>query len=188
MSGTETYYSPKDVKLALDIGDSTLRKWCLAIEGHKFFFSRTDNNRRVFTEKDIVMLRHLKNLIQIQHMSVENASLIVVSKYQDKASSEQNSNNSVPQVRSDNEEIQQVYNFMREQQEHMERQEEFNKMLMERLEEQQRYINQRLDNRDQKLMEALNNIQEQKKLELEEKEKELKEERNKSIWQRLFGK
>ncbi len=194
MEGTETYYSPKDVKMSLDIGDSTLRKWCLAIEKHGFLFSRTDNNRRIFTEKDIVMLKHFQNLVQVQHMSAENASIIIASRFNEQASPEENIENSVPQVRSDNEDLQKLYDFMREQQEHIKRQEEFNKHLLERLDQQQEYINERLDTRDQKLMSTLDELQSQKKIEQEQREKELKqrekeiETKNKSIWERLLGK
>jgi transposase-like protein len=38
----ETPYASKDIALSLDIGDSTLRKWCLALEEHEL---------SVFTER-----------------------------------------------------------------------------------------------------------------------------------------
>lgn len=188
MHGTDTYYTPKDIKMALDIGDSTLRKWCLAIEENDFFFDRTDNNRRIFSDRDLVMLKHFKNLVQVQNMSAKNASIIVVSKYKNKPSFKENSENSVPQVRSDNENMEEMRSFIEEQRAHIEKQEEFNRMLLDRLEEQQRYIDERLESRDQKLLETMNQMQEQKKLELEQKDKELEEEKNKSIWSRLFNK
>ncbi|MCP3742792.1 MerR family transcriptional regulator, partial [Rossellomorea sp. BNER] len=65
----------------LNIGDSTLRKWCISLEEHEYFFSRTDNNRRMFFDKDIIVLKHLRELVQVQFLSLENASKVVTSKY-----------------------------------------------------------------------------------------------------------
>ncbi|WP_019244553.1 MULTISPECIES: DUF3967 domain-containing protein [Bacillus] len=167
MQGTEKPLSPKEVSINLGIGDSTLRKWCLALEAHEYFFPRTDNNRRVFYERDVVILRHLRQLIQVQNFTLENASLIVVSKFKEDTSLVTNTENSVPQLRDSNEIIEKLMS-------HIEQQETFNKQLLEKLEEQQKYIEERLNKRDELLMESLKQSQETKRLLLEAQEEQKK--------------
>lgn len=170
MQGTEKPLSPKDVSISLGIGDSTLRKWCLALEAHEYFFSRTDNNRRVFFNKDIVVLRHLQHLIQVQNFSMENASLVVVAKFRENPSSNTNNENTVPVLRDSSE-------FINKLMIHLEQQEEFNHKLLERLEEQEKYITERLNKRDKLLMQSLKESQETKKklLQTQEEQKQKKE-------------
>ncbi|MBY0124506.1 DUF3967 domain-containing protein [Bacillus sp. S/N-304-OC-R1] len=157
MDGTEKPVSPKDVHISLGIGDSTLRKWCLALEAQEYQFSRTDNNRRVFFEKDLVVLRQFRNLVQVQNFSIENAAIIVASSHREDASSKENNENTVPALRDSNEIINRLLN-------HIEQQEEFNQQLLKRLDGQQKYIEERLDKRDQLLMESIREAQETKKL------------------------
>lgn len=108
MERTATPYSAKDITLSLNIGDSTLRKWCLSLEEHGYTFYRTDQNKRLFTEKDIIVLRHFQQLVKEKNMSMNNAALIVTSKFQkgpfsDETDVEQieNEMNIVPSIRSD---------------------------------------------------------------------------------------
>lgn len=171
MEGTEKPVNPKDVIVSLDIGDSTLRKWCLAIEAQGYNFPRTDNNRRVFFQKDLELLRHFRNMVQVQNFSLEHASLLVVAKVHKDASEEKNTDNAVPAIR-DNGEI--IHGLL----EHIERQETFNQQLIERLDEQQRfneklferldqqqkYIDDRLNRRDEMLMQSMRESQETKQL------------------------
>lgn len=181
MERTEKPLSPKEVSISLGIGDSTLRKWCLALEAHEYFFSRTDNNRRVFFNKDIVVLRHLQHLIQVQNFSVENASLVVVAKFRENPSSNTNSENNVPVLRDSSE-------FMTKLMLHLEQQEDFNERLLERLDqqenlnhtllerfkEQEKYIEERLNKRDTLLMQSLKESLETKKLLLAQQEEQKK--------------
>jgi DNA-binding transcriptional MerR regulator len=165
-------YSPKEISGMLNVGDSTLRKWCIALEGHEYFFARTDNNRRLFFDKDIIVLKHLRELIQVQNMSLENASKIVTTKYkQDKEqpSEQQNGNNDERSLESD---TQKILN-------RLEQLEEFNKTLLDTINKQQKYIEERLhkqeermEKRDSMLMESLREAQETKRLMLEAKEEQ----------------
>lgn len=174
MEGTEKPVSPKDVYISLGIGDSTLRKWCLALEAQDYSFSRTDKNKRIFFEKDLVVLRHFRNLVQVQNFSIENAALIVVSKFKEEPVQEENSNNSVPALRDSNEVITKLLN-------HIEQQEAFNQQLLKRLDEQQKYIEEHVSKRDSLLMDALRESQETKKLLLEAKEEEQQKKARKGL-------
>jgi hypothetical protein len=165
MEITEQPISAKEVYISLGIGDSTLRKWCLALEAHDYPLSRTDNNKRIFFEKDLVVLRHFRNLVQVQNFSIENAALIVVSKFKETTDRNENSENNVPALRDANEVITKLLD-------HIEQQEIFNQQLLRRLDEQQQYIEERLNHRDNMLLESLRESQETKQLLLEAKEAE----------------
>jgi DNA-binding transcriptional MerR regulator len=180
-------YSPKEIAGMLNIGDSTLRKWCIALEEHEYFFTRTDNNRRMFFDKDIIVLKHLRELIQVQNLSLENASKVVTTKYkQDKEqpSAQQNSNNDDRSLESDTQKI-----LAR-----LEQLENFNKTLLDTIDKQQKYIEERLDKheermekRDSMLMESLRESQETKRLMLEAKEESEKKKNRKGIFGWLKG-
>lgn len=178
MERTERPFTAKEVSAILEIGDSTLRKWCLAIEEQGYNFPRTDNNKRLFFKHDIDLLKTFRKFVKVQNMSMENAATLIVSKVEEKVFENQNSENNVPATRSDNEVIQKLLH-------HIEQQEQFNKELLRRLDEQQKYIEERLSKRDEALMQSLREVQETKRL-IAAAEEERREEK-KNIWSRLFG-
>ena len=162
MEVTEKPISPKDVYLSLGIGDSTLRKWCLALEAHGYQFSRTDNNKRIFTENDLVVLRYFRNFVKVQNFSMDNAATIVVSKFKEEPSTEENAENNVPALRDSGEVIQHLLDYI-------ERQEEFNQQLLKQLDEQQKHFNEQLAQRDEMLLKTFRESKEQLLLETTEK-------------------
>ncbi|MGM9929458.1 MAG: hypothetical protein ACI35P_16060 [Bacillus sp. (in: firmicutes)] len=70
----------KEVYTLLDFNESTLHKYCSALENHNYSFLKSDQNRRLFFEKDIIVLRQLKQLNE-QSFSLETAALIVVERF-----------------------------------------------------------------------------------------------------------
>lgn len=174
-------YSPKEIAGMLNIGDSTLRKWCIALEEHGYIFTRTDNKRRMFFDKDIIVLKHLRELIQVQNLSLENASKVVTTKYkqdEEQPSAHRNGNNDDRSLESD---TQKILN-------RLEQLEEFNKTLLDTIDKQQKYIEERLDKqeermekRDSMLMESLREAQETKRLMIEAKEEAEKKKPRKGI-------
>ena len=72
MSDKIAFYS-KDVSDNLEIAASTLRKWSAMLEDAGYPFKKNDKGQRLYYEKDIVALRHLKRLTQDEGMSLENA-------------------------------------------------------------------------------------------------------------------
>lgn len=77
---TERAYWGKDVAKQLGIGRSTLTKWCLALESQGYPFVRGENNSRAFTEQDIFVLQHMKELVQIRSLTLETAVNVVLSR------------------------------------------------------------------------------------------------------------
>jgi DNA-binding transcriptional MerR regulator len=167
-----SFFTPKEIANMLNIGDSTLRKWCIALEEHEYFFSRTDNKRRMFFDKDIIVLKHLRELVQVQNLSLDNASKVVTSKYnqdEENASAQQNSENDKRSLQNDTQKIMNK----------LEQLESFNKTLLDTIDKQQKYIEERLnkheerlEKRDSMLMESLKESQETKRLLLEVKEEQ----------------
>jgi DNA-binding transcriptional MerR regulator len=163
------YYTPKELKLLLDIADSSLRKWCLALEEQGYLFDRTDNNKRIFTDNDLIVLKHFRNLVQVQFMSLQNAAVLIAMKYKEEkgtASEQQHTDNderSLPDpMEVFGEQIGQLLD-------HIQKQDEFNKELLGRLDEQQKYIEQtlsetlRTSQETQKLISEVKTAEDQKK-------------------------
>lgn len=76
----ELIFSSKDVSKNLNIATSTLRTWCLKLEATGYAFSRTDDNRRMFFDRDIKALRELQDLLA-KKLPIETAVEQVSSKY-----------------------------------------------------------------------------------------------------------
>lgn len=161
----QSAYTTKEISELLEIGTSTLRKWCLALEKNENLFLRTDANKRLFTDHDIIILKHFKELVQVGNMPLESASSVVTSRFKKETFStgtptvlQENKDKERSLMRSD-EVIDDLINHIKLQQEHMERQERFNKDLIDRLDKQQSYIEERLNERDKSLTESLRKMQ-----------------------------
>lgn len=76
----EPAYWGREVAEALGISGSSLRKYCMALEKSGHYFVKGSNNSRAFTERDIILLRRMKDLIQGRGVTTQDASAIVLSK------------------------------------------------------------------------------------------------------------
>lgn len=165
MDGTiEKAYTTKEISLTLNIGSSTLRKWCLALEENGYQFARTDNQRRLFVDRDLVALKYFQKLVQGENFSLENAAKVIASKYKEKASESR-----TPSVLLENEEeqhaLERSYNEdILELKEVVNKQNELIKDLIARMDQQQKYIEERMNKKDDLLLEALLESQETKQL------------------------
>ncbi|MED3982371.1 DUF3967 domain-containing protein [Priestia megaterium] len=192
MNTSEKAYWGKEVAEILQIGESTLRKWCLSLENEGYNFTRGQHKSRAFLDHDILTLRRMKELIQNKDVTLKTASEIVVSTFdkgeRTRAVLQENElvEASVPAVPSVRQE-----ELLMEVLERQERLEEQNRLLISRLGEQQKYIDEKLEKRDKQFIEAIRESQETKKLiasALEQQEQREQEEQNKGFFSRLFGK
>jgi hypothetical protein len=156
---TEKAYSPKEISLTLDIGDSSLRKWCLALEKEGYQFIRNDKKNRIFVESDLVVLRHFQQLVKQHNMQLENAAKLVVDRFGNGAF--EVSTGIVP-AETERDLSRSQDEMMETLLQHIRTQEEFNRQLLHRLDEQQSYIQERLEQRDKQLMESIRESQEVK--------------------------
>ena len=194
MDSHEKAYTPKEISLTLDIGDSTLRKWCLALEKQGYEFIRNDQNKRVFIDANVVVLRHFKELVQNHNMQMTNAAMLIIDRFGKGSLSvgtgivpEENTEIQRDLTRSNDEVITKLMNYIEQQEERYEQQERFNKALLDKLDKQQQYIEERLNKRDETLVQSLREVQETKKL-IAAAEEKREEESKKGFLQRLFSK
>jgi len=192
MNTSENAYWGKEVAEILQIGESTLRKWCLSLENEGYTFTRGQHKSRAFLDRDILTLRRMKELIQNKDVTLKTASEIVVSTFdkgdRTRAVLQENDLREVsvlsdPSVRQEE--------LLMEVLERQERLEEQNRLLISKLGEQQKYIDEKLEKRDKQFIEAIRESQETKKLiasALEQQEQREQEEQNKGFFARLFGK
>lgn len=183
---TERAYWTKEIADVLQISNSTLRKWCLALENAGYIFDRGANNSRVFYDKDMLLIRRLKELVQYKKMALDTSANLVVSTLEGARRTagvrEENSDNSSAPMKPMNA---QEHVLIGEVLDRLERMEEFNKQLISRLEERDKYIQEQLHKRDERMITSLREMMEAKK-EIAASEKAEKEEK-KGFWQRLFN-
>lgn len=172
MKQVDAPLTSKEITEQIEIADSTLRKWCLALEEQNYNFVRTNQNKRMFSEKDLFVLSQFKILVQTKNLSINNAAEIIASKY------------SGDVLLPDETEVEQqppslennpfVLETLQELKTEMEQLKDLNRLLLTKLDEQQKYIDQRLNARDELLMESLKQSQETKKLLLAAQEEQKK--------------
>jgi DNA-binding transcriptional MerR regulator len=56
-------YFAAEVCKDLNLNSNTLRKWSLALEDAQYKFERNPRNQRIYYEKDIALLKRMKNLM-----------------------------------------------------------------------------------------------------------------------------
>lgn len=181
---TEKAYSPKEMATTFDIGDSTLRKWCLALENNGYVFMRNENNGRVFTDSDLVILRHFQTLVKQYNTQLENAAMLVIDRFGKGVLTSRTG--VVPaekevEQRSLERSTEDVIDTLLE---HIAKQEKFNKELLDRLDQQQAYIEESIKRRDQFLLESLDEKLESRRMIAATEDSEPK----KGFWSRLFNK
>lgn len=128
-----------NVSKQLDVGDSTLRKWCIELEKSGYNFVKGAKGTRAFTDNDLAALLYFKYLTRAKNHTMKQAAVAVIEKYATKGENENAENNSMERNRSDMEKM------IKDLIEHANRQEEFNKKLLERLDQQDRYIKEILE-------------------------------------------
>lgn len=162
MQELDNPFSSKEVVEKLSIGDSTLRKWALALEEQNYNFVRTTQNKRLFSDKDIFVLSQFKILVQDKNLSITNAAAIIAAKYSEdilfESGTEKERNLSTPS----NDPF--VHETLKELKTEMEQLKDMNRMLLAKLDEQHEYIDKRLNKRDELLMQSMRESQETKQL------------------------
>lgn len=184
MSETVMTYTASEVADLLQVSGSTLRKWCIALENEGYNFVRGNNDQRFFTDQNIIVLKRLKHLIQDRKITVSDSVKTVISMI-DTESRTAGVRDEQPSGEQDLTAFVERSEY-REIIERLDKQEQFNRLLLEKLEEQQRYIDNSLNRRDEQLMLAIRQSMEtQKQLAIAET---IEKEQSKSWWKRLFNK
>lgn len=74
----ERAYWTHEVAKRLDVGESTLRKWCLALEEQGYHFTKGEQESRAFLEQDIALLSKMKESIRGRKKSMKQAAIIAL--------------------------------------------------------------------------------------------------------------
>lgn len=160
----EQSYFGNEVAKAIGMGNSTVRKYAIALEEQGYVFERGINNSRVFYNKDILMLQRLMTIMNKKNVTVEQAVKLAVSTVEE--------DTITTVVTPENQDITVV--------ERLERLEQINVKLVQQLQEQQRMLFEREAKRDEQLTTVIREIQETKRLTAAAQEK-------KKWWQRIFN-
>ncbi|GAA1424311.1 DUF3967 domain-containing protein [Catellatospora coxensis] len=152
----EKAYWTHEIASILNVSDSTLRKWCMALEKEGYVFTKGENNSRAFLVRDKQALLYFKQLVKVEGRTIKKASEQVFNEF---LSSERTT-----PIRAENEGVRESFDSeLKKLNDRMDKQEEFNQKLLDRI-----------DQRDQNLMAVLREVQETKK--------ELVETKNKKKW------
>jgi DNA-binding transcriptional MerR regulator len=168
----ERAFGTKEVSEMLNVGDSTLRKWCIALEKEGYTFTKGVRNSRAFIKKDIVVLEDIKLLLQESGMNLESTVKVTLAKHRRENMNDNNSDNGerTPLVLQENgSKISDTTSleYLKVQEQLLERVERIERSHEERL----KSIEEKLDYRNKLLLETLQEIQDTKKIIAVTKEK-----------------
>lgn len=148
----EKAYWTHEIASMLKVSDSTLRKWCIALEKQGYEFIKGKNKSRAFLVRDKNAFLYFKRLVQVEGRTIEEASKQVYREYFE--------NNRTTPIRATESLVQGAFEEELESiEKRLAQQEELNRQILERLIEQER----RQEERDKNLMMTLNQILETKK-------------------------
>ncbi|PZD83243.1 MerR family transcriptional regulator [Bacilli bacterium] len=178
----EKTYSTAELATMLGMGVTTVRKYAQHLEKAGYEFLKTKNNARLFVDKDIEKIRHLKDLRENPHVTVEQATNIVMGKWKEK---EIVNITALPKTPKLIKEENVISTEILEMKKLIEKQNEMIISLMERLDQQQNIINEWLNERDKDLMRTITEKLETQKLIAATTEETTNK---KSFMGKLFGK
>ncbi|MEI4618381.1 DUF3967 domain-containing protein [Bacillus cereus] len=162
----ERVYSPTDVQGLLKIDSSTLRKYAILLEKHGYIFLKNDRGHRGYFDKDIITLRKLIEFSKQQDMTLER-SAEAVSTWVPKDDVTVNATNkrmSDPHIERYNDILKRLIYL----EDYTQKQDAFQKELLAQLQKQQQYIQDRLEKRDQALMTSIRELQQEKRVLIEQ--------------------
>lgn len=200
MEQNERAYWTKEVAERLNIGESTLRKWCLALEEDGYQFTKGQRGVRAFLERDIEVLAKMKTVLNEVGTTLdeaikaakgerENAQSQVVQSFSETTKEQESDRTPVamsPEVLSavlENYKEDLLSVVRQEFQETLRKQEE---RTLERERMMEERARERENKRDENLTALLRETLETKKM-LAASLEEQKEEKKKNWWQRIFG-
>lgn len=166
----ERAYWTHEVAEQLDMGESTLRKWCLELEKNEYSFTKGEQESRAFLKRDIDVLKLMKNEIRNKKKSLKDGAKIALDK----------ARTGVVLVEQTEEQQEQATLVPAEQTQPMFSLDDVRNIIREELQERDKA---RDNERDKALVNVMRELQDMKKMIATSQE-----ESKKTFWQRLFGK
>lgn len=172
--------NPSDVSAVLNLNPNTLRKYSITLEKASHVFYKSNQGKRGYSDRDVVLLRRFIELKDSTDITLEKAAEQVVAWHKQY--------NRTPSVTNESEKIQRYEDVIERLEDKIDKQGELLEKLVHKLDTQQRYIDQSLEDRDKKMMNYIRENQEKTKHLLETTVHKDKDEDRKGFFQRLFGK
>ncbi|MBJ8113684.1 DUF3967 domain-containing protein [Bacillus cereus group sp. N6] len=144
----EKAYWNHEVAERLQMGKSTLRRWCLELEKQGYIFSKGEQESRAFTERDVLILEKIKEL-QSEGQKLEPAIKQIISEQEQVLPTPQSTPRSVD---------------IDWQAERAQLKQELLAEIKQELQRNEQRIFHRLEDRDQLLMQYVREMQETKKV------------------------
>lgn len=157
LSEREQAYWNHEVAKQLEVGESTLRKWCIELEKNGYTFIKGTKDSRAFTDHDLQALLLFKQLTRVKNHTKEQASIVVVERYLRKGGNDV----TTPVHAEENQSLQELKAMVKELLKDSKEQKEFNRVLVKKLEEQDKFIKESIEKRDRLLLENIRSGQEQ---------------------------
>ncbi|CAM4353071.1 DNA-binding protein [Bacillus manliponensis] len=152
---SQQIYSSKDVATLLQIQESTLRKYCILLEEHKYHFHKNEQGRRGFYDKDVITLKKLIEIKSHPDMTLKQACDAVMTWVNTNDVTDTDT-----AVTTENEQHDARYDELKSM---IEQQNELLRQMAVKMDGQQRYIEESLNRRDQLLLESIRDMQEEKR-------------------------
>lgn len=159
----EKAYATHEVATLLQIGDSTLRKWCIELEKNGYRFIRDDNDSRVFIEHDVIALRQLQEMIKGRKTTIGTAAILIYQRFNREDRTDRTGSvpiNSTRSINRYNALLEEVQTTHQEFVDYRTEQQAFNETLLEQLKKQQEYIESSIKSRDEQLVKVIREMQE----------------------------
>ncbi|PAV28627.1 hypothetical protein CIL05_15135 [Virgibacillus profundi] len=176
---TEKAYSTSEIAVMLDIAVPTVRKYARQLESSGYEILKSKSNARLFVEKDIMVLRYLKELRGKSNITVEQAANVVLKRFDTEPIQ-----TVAPSDTPDTEQYSKQYDELKKLIIHQNEQIE---QLHKKIDKQHEYIEFRLNERDKVLMKTISErLETQKQIATAEAKEKANE--KKSFFNRLFKK
>lgn len=179
----ERVYWTAEVSEMVGIGTSTIRKYSLALEAKGYIIQRNEKQQRAFTSRDVTTLKRLKELTQVGGMTLDNAIKTFIAESENEDVTEAHDVEERDTGRSG--EMAAILEYMKRQDERIDKLERFNRELVDKLDQQTKYLADKIDRRDEQMTGAIRELQESKRLIAASQEKE---EPKKGFLARFLGK
>jgi DNA-binding transcriptional MerR regulator len=73
----------RDIAEIIGVETVTVRKYALALEKAGYLFERSDSDHRLFSDKDVIIMQHLRTLRERSGMSVETAAKAISTRHRE---------------------------------------------------------------------------------------------------------
>ncbi|MED4008915.1 DUF3967 domain-containing protein [Priestia aryabhattai] len=162
-------YTAREVATLLAIQNTTVRKYSQLLEKEGYHIHKNELGHRGFFDKDVMVLRKIRELVKHPDMSLYQAINAVISTVGEDDVSDRDTEELVTYQGT-----QRYEQLLKQFEDFKEEQMKFNQELLKQIQQRDEYISKKLENRDRELLDAVKGMQETQKLIAASEEKKKK--------------